>query len=255
MNIRTSNLSQITVAILAGGFGTRLAPVLPHRQKIVVKVGKRPFLEYILDQLNKAGFKRVVICTGYLGDQISKAFSNSYKSLTLVYSKEQSPLGTAGAIRLALPFLKSKTILVINGDTFCDVDFKKFWQFHLDKNSNATLILSSVPDNSRFGKVVLGKGGSIIGFQEKKAARLQSPERSDGGQGSGAGFVNAGIYLINKAFISEILQEREISLEKDVFPNWIGKGFYGYKSNNNFIDIGTPESYAQAEQFFAKYKL
>lgn len=237
-----SNLSQINVAILVGGQGRRLAQKVTGKPKVLAEIGKHPFLEYLLHQLNQANFKNVILCTGYLGNQIKKTFGERYKNLYLLYSPEQVPLGTAGSLRKAFPFFNSQTILVMNGDSFCNVDFKKFWRFHLNKNSKASLVLSSVSDASRSGKVVLGSDDSIIEFQEKKTK-------------AGAGLVNAGIYLIEKTLIEKIPQDKKISLEKDVFPNWIGKRFYGYKSNNSFIDIGTPENYAQAEQFFEDYKL
>lgn len=241
MNTQISKLSQITVAILAGGFGNRLQTV-KRKPKVLAEVRKHPFLEYLLHQLNQAKFKKVILCTGYLSDQVEKTFGGRYKNLHLYYSPEQIPLGTAGSLRKAFPLLNSETILVMNGDSFCEVDFKKFWQFHFSKNSKASLALTSVSDTSRYGKVKLGSDDSIIEFQEKK-------------EESGTGLVNAGIYLINISLLAAIPQGKEISLEKDVFPNWIGKGFYGYKGNNNFIDIGTPESYAQAEQCFAQYQL
>lgn len=236
------NLSEITVAILAGGQGTRLATLIPGQQKVVAKVREHPFLEYILNQLTKADFKNVIICTGYLGDQVKDAFGDNYHSLSLSYSNEASALGTAGSLRKALPLLNSETVLVMNGDSFCEVDFKKFWQFHLDKKSNASLVLSWVSDTSRSGKVKLRNDDSITSFQEKK-------------EGSEAGLVSVGVYLINKTFIAEIPEEKKMSIEKEVFPNWIDRGFYGYNESSNFIDIGTPENYAKAEQFFAEYKL
>ncbi len=250
-----SNLSEISVAILAGGPGTRIAQTVKGKPKVLAEIRKHPFLEYLLHQLNQADFKNIVLCTGYLSDQVEKAFGKKYKNLQLLYSPEQMPLGTAGALRNAFPLLHSQTILVMNGDSFCNVDFKKLWQFHLSKKSKATIILSRVSDVSRFGTITLGNDNNIIKFQEKKAARLSAPERSDGGQENEAGLVNAGIYLISKAFIAEIPQNKVLSIETDILRNWIGKGFYGYDSNNNFIDIGTPEDYVRAEHFFDQYKL
>lgn len=236
------NLSKISVAILAGGFGTRLQSVGKEKPKVLAEVRKHPFLEYLLNQLHNANFKNIVLCTGYLSEQVKQTFGEKYKNLHLFYSVEQLPLGTGGSLRKALPLLNSETIAVMNGDSFCEINFTKFWDFHLRKTSKVSLALTVVPDASRYGKVKLLRDDSIIGFQEKK-------ERS------GAGLINAGIYLINKSFITEIPQGREISIEKDVFRSWIGKGFYGYKGNNNFIDVGTPEDYAYAEQFFAQYQL
>ncbi len=242
MNIQISNLSEISVGILAGGLGTRLLPVVSGKPKVLAEVKGHPFLEYLLNQLNNADFKKIVLCTGYLSDQIEKTFGKMYKNLQLSYSSEPIALGTAGSLKYALPLFTSDTILVLNGDSFCDVDFKKFWQFHVNRKSKTTVALSWVSDTSRFGKIKLGIDDSIIGFQEKKPRE-------------GAGFVNAGIYLINKALIAKIPEGKQISIEKDIFPNLIGKKFYGYKNNHIFIDIGTPENYAQADQFFADYQL
>lgn len=237
-----SNLSEINVAILAGGFGTRLQSKINGKPKVLAKVRKHPFLEYLLHQLNQAGFKNIVLCTGYLNDQVEKAFGAKYKNLQLLYSPEQTPLGTAGSLRKASSLFTSQTILVMNGDSFCEVDFKKFLDFHINKNSQASLVLTRVPDTTYFGKVILGNDANIIKFNEKQ-------------QGNEPGLVNAGIYLINNSLIKEFPQNKEISIEKEVFPKWIGKGFYGYAVSNNFIDIGTPQNYKKAEQFFLKYKL
>lgn len=227
----------VSVAILAGGFGTRLASVLPNQQKILAPVNEQLFLKYILNQLNKEGFKEIVLCTGYLSNQVQEKLGKKYKNIDLIYSNEDKPLGTGGALKLALPKLKSEIILAMNGDSFCDINLKKFFTYHVHIKSKATLALSFVHDTSRFGKVTINRSNRIIGFQEKKVIGSR-------------GWVNAGMYLLNKAFIKEIPDNKQISIEKDIFPFWIGKEFYGFKGNHNFIDIGTPESYAFAQQYF-----
>lgn len=231
--------SSITVAILAGGLGKRLRFVVSKYPKVLAEVNKRPFLQILLEQLNSSGFRNVVICSGYLGDQISKRFGNNYKNLKISYSQEKTPLGTGGGLRLALPLLKSKDILVMNGDSFCDIDFKEFLSFHINKKADASAAVLKVPKTDRFGKVNLGLKDEIIGFQEKK-------------KGGGPGFVNAGIYLLKRLIISEIPEGINISLEKEIFPKWVEENFYGYRSENKFLDIGTPSSYAEAEHFFGK---
>lgn len=236
-----SNLSKITVAILAGGLGTRLQSVITGKQKVVAEVSGQPFLQYILNQLNAAGFRDIVICTGYLGSQIKEKFRAHYQNLHLSYSKEQSPLRTGGALRLALPLLKSKQILVMNGDSFCDVGLKKFQKFHIDKKAVTSLVLTYMRDTERYGKVRLDRKNHIIGFEEKK-------------RGSGSGWVNAGIYLIDRSFLLKIPKNRPVSLETEIFPSWLGQNFYGYKNKGSFIDIGTPESFSSANQFFIKSK-
>lgn len=242
MNTQTSDLSHVTVAILAGGLGTRFRSVVKEKPKVLAQVKGHPFLEYILNQLNSAHFKTVILCTGYLSQHIEEKFGHKYKNLRLLYSVEQTPLGTAGSLRKALPLFNSETILAMNGDSFCDVDFEKFWQFHIHKKSTVSLVLSPVLDTSRFGKVILKDDNTVVGFNEKKEENK-------------AGLVSAGIYLMSKSFIEEIQQDTVASLEKDIFPKLVGSEFYGYESNNDFIDIGTPESYAHAQQFFTRYPL
>ncbi len=236
-----SKLSDIAVAILAGGLGKRLRSKVYGRPKVLAEVGNVPFLQKLLDQLNLAGFKNVVLCIGYLGRQIREKFGKSYKNLNLLYSEEEIPLGTAGALRLVLPLLKSETVLVMNGDSFCDVDFKEFLYFHSNKKAVASLVISKVNKTDGFGRVNLGLKDKVIGFEEKKKDK-------------GSGFMNAGIYLIKRVLIAEIPSNKEISLEEEIFPKWIGKKMYGYKTNGRFIDIGIPESYSEAKKFFKEKK-
>lgn len=236
------DLANVTVAILAGGLGTRLRPIVSNKPKVLAEIHGKPFLEYLLEQLYPFNFKEVVLCTGYLGDQIREKFGNSYGSLPLSYSQESSPLGTGGAVRLALPLLTSEIVMVMNGDSYCDADLKKFCQFHLEKRADATILLTKVSDTSRYGSVEVRKDGQIIRFQEKKG-------------NSGAGFINAGIYLFKRALLLQIPQKRAVSFEKEMFPKWIGKNLYGFKSKGKFIDIGIPEAYLEAEHFFSKNPL
>ncbi|MGK7903148.1 MAG: nucleotidyltransferase family protein [Hormoscilla sp.] len=230
-------LADTQAAILAGGMGTRLRSVVADRPKVLAKVGDRPFLAYLLDRLAAAGIAEVVLCIGYLGTQVQTTFGDTYKNLNLVYSQESSPLGTAGALRLALPLLKSESVLVMNGDSFCDVSFQEFWARHCIKKAEVTLALTKVPDTRRYGRVQVDTDGKVLSFEEK-------------GNSSGAGWINAGIYLLQRQQLSEIPSTGSVSLEREMLPTWIRTGVYSYQANGRFIDIGTPESYAQAEEFF-----
>lgn len=231
--------ADITVAILAGGLGKRLRSKVFDRPKVLAKVGKVPFLQKLLDQINAAGFKDVVLCTGYLGDKIKDRFGSSYKCLKIRYSHEEQLLGTAGGLRLSFPLLKSEDVLVTNGDSFFDINFKEFLAFHRKNKAGVSLALLHTSQTDRFGKVKLGTNNEITGFEEKK-------------KGSGSGFINGGIYLIKRSLISEISPEQNLSLEKEIFPKWVGRKFYGFKCQSPFIDIGTPESYNKAQHFFRK---
>jgi D-glycero-alpha-D-manno-heptose 1-phosphate guanylyltransferase len=231
-------LANLDAVVLAGGLGTRLRAVVADRQKTLAEVAGRPFLAHLLDRLAHAGIKRVVLCTGYLGKQVHEFFGDTYAGLRLIYSREQRPLGTAGALRLAVPLLESDPVLVLNGDSFCHADFEDLRNRHCVHDRAVTVVVVQVSDTARFGRITLDEKGLITGFEEK-------------GMTSGKGWINAGIYLISRPFLLTIPQGRAVSLEREMFPVWINHGFYGYRCDGPFLDIGTPESYASAEAFFA----
>jgi NDP-sugar pyrophosphorylase family protein len=233
-------LEEVTAAILAGGLGTRLRSRIADRPKVLAPVHGRPYLAYLLHQLADAGARSVVLLTGYLADQIHSAFGDSYAGLRLTYSSEPSPLGTAGALRQALPHLLSPTILLLNGDSFCEAPLADFHDFHSRKSAAISLVLTRREDCSRYGRVQLAPDGRVLCFEEKTQAR-------------GPGWINAGIYLIQRELIEEIPLGRPLSLERDLFPGWVSRyRFCGLTSAGRFLDIGTPESYAQSETFFAR---
>jgi D-glycero-alpha-D-manno-heptose 1-phosphate guanylyltransferase len=239
-NVRgpAAELTAVTAAILAGGMGSRLHPAVSGRPKALANIGERPFLTYLFDQLVAAGARDVVLCTGYLGDQIRMIFGEWYKTLHLNYSQESTPLGTAGALRLALPLLNSNPVLVMNGDSYCDANIREFWFWHEGRHSNATLLLTKIFDTERFGQVNVDADGKVTDFKEK-------------GSGQDSGWINAGIYLLNRDLLDEIPVNRAVSLEREIFPGWIGRGLYGFQSEARFMDIGTPEAYSSAQSFFA----
>ncbi|MEE9913619.1 MAG: nucleotidyltransferase family protein [Deltaproteobacteria bacterium] len=228
--------SNIRVAILAGGLGTRLRPAVQDRPKVMALIHGRPFLTYLLDQINRAGLKEVVLCTGHMGKFIELEMGPSYKNLSLRYSCEREPLGTGGALRRAADALDSDSILVMNGDSYCRFKLDEYWSFHERNNASASLLLTFVSDTGRYGRVSLGDDHRVLGFEEKGSAK-------------GRGWINAGVYLIRKKIISEIPDRRYVSLEKEIFPSLIGKPFCGFMNDGPFLDIGTPGDLAKAESF------
>lgn len=233
------HLEDVTAAILAGGLGTRLRSRIADRPKVLAPVLGRPYLAYLLDQLADAGVHRVVLLAGYRAEQVRSAFGTAYAGLDLAYSCEPSPLGTAGALREALPHLSSGSILLLNGDSYCAAPLGDFWAFHHRQVADLSLVLTRVPDASRYGRVQIAADGRIVRFEEKCTAE-------------GAGWVNAGIYLLRRSLIEEIPAEGAVSLEREMFPRWTaGKRCRGFTCRAPFLDIGTPDSYAQAESFFA----
>lgn len=227
----------VTAVILAGGLGTRLRSVVADRPKVLADVHGRPFILYLLDQLDSAGIQDVVVCTGYMGDQVRAACGDCYSGLYLRYSHEPEPLGTAGALRLALPLIRSDPMLVLNGDSFCQVDLHSFMTWHSEYKREASVLLIWNNHTNRYGQVDVAADDSICRFMEKPGT--QQP-----------GWINAGVYLLTRHLIQTIPSTRIVSLEREVFPAWVGHGLYGYRGHGRLVDIGTPEGYSLAETFF-----
>jgi D-glycero-alpha-D-manno-heptose 1-phosphate guanylyltransferase len=233
-------LAETTAVILAGGRGSRLQPVLPSQPKVLAEFHGRPFLTYLLDQLVAAGVQRVVLCTGYRGEEIRTRLGDDYGCAHLAYSHEAEPLGTGGALRLALPLLDSDPVLVLNGDSLIEADFQDYLAWFLGRPAAAALTLARVEDTARFGRVEVAGDGSITSFKEKGVP--------------GPGWINAGVYLLKKAVLDLMPPRRFLSLEEDLLPTLVGQGLYGHKVAGRFIDIGTPESYAVAADFLQRLR-
>jgi NDP-sugar pyrophosphorylase family protein len=228
----------VTAAILAGGLGTRLRSVVADRPKVLAPVGGRPYLTYLLDQLAGAAFREVVLLTGHGADQVRATLGERHADLNVLYSVEPAPLGTGGALRYALPALQSRTILLLNGDSYCDADLGALRRCHQREAADASMVLVRVPDASRFGGVRLAENGRVVRFEEKAAAR-------------GDGWINAGVYFLERSLIQAIPPGGQVSLERDLLPWWVrSRRVYGLRCGGRFLDIGTPESYAEAERFF-----
>ena len=231
---------KITAVILAGGMGTRLSSVVSDRQKAVALVNGKPFLSYLFLQLLQSGIKHAVLCTGYKAEMVEAELGSEFSGLKLSYSAEKQPLGTAGAVRLALDKTSTDYLLVMNGDSYIDTGFTAFFSWFEQHNADAGIILTAADDASRYGKVVIDDHERIIRFDEKK-------------EHAGSGLINAGVYLFNKKILTDIPENVKYSMERDVFPILVTTNrLFGKKSNGRFIDIGTPESYKMAEKFFQK---
>jgi len=230
-------LSEMTAAVLAGGAGERLRSAVADRPKVLAEVAGRPFLAILLDQLLAAGVRRAVLCTGYLADQVRAAFGDAYGDLALAYSRETAPLGTGGALRQALPLLNSDPALVLNGDSYCQADLLGLAAWHAAHDAAGTLLLTKVPDTTRYGRVEVDADGRVLRFDEKGAS-------------AGPGWVNAGVYVLGRALLASIPAGKATSLERETFPAWTGRGLRGWQGGGRFLDIGTPQAYASAEDFF-----
>ena len=223
--------------ILAGGLGTRLRKVVPDRPKVMVEINGQPFVYYLLDQLAEAEISQAIISTGYKAKLIEEIIGFSYKGMQIKYSREDSPLGTGGALKLAGQTVDSKWCLVMNGDSYTKFDPILLLMNHKKSDANITIVIKEVDNSSRYGTIEMNAEHEIVQFREK-------------GPAGGPGLMNAGIYLVEMGILEKIPDKTPCSLEYDFFPTIVGKGIYGYETEGKFIDIGTPKSYAKAEMFF-----
>ncbi|MDQ3117600.1 MAG: nucleotidyltransferase family protein [Verrucomicrobiota bacterium] len=220
--------------VLCGGLGTRLRAVVSDRPKSMALIGNVPFLQLLLQELRGQGVQDVILGTGYRADQIEKFFgSGESVGLRLHYSEEDAPLGTGGALKLAEELL-SDPVVVMNGDSYVDWSLAAMADMFFQTKADIVMILQEVPDVGRYGSVTIDADGRVAEFVEK-------------GSRTGAGLINAGIYLLRKEIVSDLERGSAISLERDVFPKFLGKKFYGLISRGVFIDIGVPADLERAQ--------
>jgi D-glycero-alpha-D-manno-heptose 1-phosphate guanylyltransferase len=229
-----------TSVILAGGLGTRLREAVPNAPKSVAPVAGRPFLVHLLKQLQQAGARRIVLCTGYKSGQVDQEIGSHFEDAEIVYSIEEQPLGTGGALHLAWQRYGNSDAsgwLVANGDSYCDLDLNELWRAHSSAGLAATLSAVEVPDGSRYGSLVWDQSNRLTRFGEKE-------------DGSGARWINAGIYCLTPEFLNVLSAVTPLSLEREAFPGWLARGIHVFAQRARFIDIGTPDSYRAAQEFF-----
>lgn len=230
-------MEELEAVILAGGKGTRLRSVVSDHPKPMAEVAGKPFLEWLILELRSQNIRQIILSTGYMGEVVENYFGNgSDWDVEIRYSCEQSALGTGGAARQALRAIEGDRFLLLNGDSFCRVDFPDFLQKHQQRGAIASLYTVPTEDCRRYGTVVLGDRGAVLAFEEKS-----DRQRS--------GLVSAGIYLLERQAVATLTPGQKISIETECFPHLIGKGLYGVIGDGPFLDIGTPASYAAATAF------
>ncbi|MGD9536754.1 MAG: sugar phosphate nucleotidyltransferase [Alphaproteobacteria bacterium] len=238
---RADELGQVAAAILAGGLGTRLAQAVPDRPKALALVGDRAFLDHLLAWLEAQGVRRVVLCLGFRADQIEAHIERSGpRRMVIATSVEREPLGTAGALAHAAASLDSDPVMVINGDSFVDVDLRAFLRAYHAAGARAALVAVEVPDAGRYGGVDVDANARIVRFQEKAAASVGRP-----------GLVSAGIYLFRGDVMRRIRELGRGSLERDILEREPPGTVLAFRTRGRFVDIGTPEGLATAGAMFA----
>ena len=221
--------------ILAGGLGTRLRSVVSELPKCMAPVAGKPFLHYVIAHLQKEGIQNFIFSVGYKSESILNYIKDHHSNINAQFSIEEEPLGTGGAIQLAIGKTTEKNILICNGDTLFNIHVDEFNNFHVQHNSDCTLCLKPMNSFDRYGAVELDNDHLIISFKEKHFYEN--------------GLINGGVYALKtEAFLNKYLPEK-FSFEKDYLERFVDeRKIYGLIQNEYFIDIGIPEDYEKAQE-------
>ncbi len=223
--------------VMAGGEGTRLRPLTSNQPKPMVPIVGKPCMEHILELLRDHGFTDVVVTVAFLPQAIRLYFGDGESlGMNIEYSVEESPLGTAGSVRLASDRL-DETCLVISGDALCDIDLQKIVAFHKEKGADVTIGLKSVENPLEFGIVVTDEDGKVERFLEKPSWGQVFSDT-----------INTGIYVIEPEVLRHIPTDRPYDFSKELFPLLLemGRPIYGYVCEGYWQDIGNLDQYRQA---------
>jgi mannose-1-phosphate guanylyltransferase len=225
----------VQALVLAGGEGTRLRPLTLTLPKPVIPLAGRPFLSFMLDWLRRHGVDEVLLSCGYRSHDVERVLGDIHGGMRLRYVVEDEPLGTAGPLRLAADAgVLDERVLVLNGDCLTDIDLTAELAQHEATGALATLALVAVEDTASYGVVPTLDDGQVEAFLEKQAGPPPTNR------------INAGAYVLEREVVERVPPGRAVSIEREVFPEIVGRGLYGYLSDGYWIDIGTPERYLQA---------
>jgi D-glycero-alpha-D-manno-heptose 1-phosphate guanylyltransferase len=224
------------VIVLCGGAGRRLRSITGETPKPMAPVSGRPFLELLLTQLNRHGFRRVILAVGFNAERIKLHFGTTFSNIELLYSDELTPLGTGGALRNAARLVMSGSVLIANGDSYTDANLITFVdEFYL---SGADVSLVVVPADGRIdcGAVVVSESGTVLDFSEKCCLTTSR-------------YISAGIYMMSRQALYDIPEALPMSLEQELLPLWLQKGMRVRASVHvaKCMDIGTPDRYRIAQ--------
>ena len=235
------SLGNTDVLILVGGQGSRLRRIVGDKPKPMADVGGRPFLDILIKYILGYGFGRIILCTGYKASFIKEHYRKPIDGIELLFSEEKKPLGTGGAIKNAKALIQSDPFLVMNGDSFCAADLGGLVDFHKKMNALLSIVLTSSDTVKDYGSVTFDSSYRITSFCEKVS-------------GSSKSSVNAGIYLMNTDIFSYMPRRKRFSLEYDLFPGIANNRCYGFVTEMQLTDIGTPERYEIAKGRFKTWK-
>lgn len=220
--------------ILAGGFGTRLREAVPDLPKPMAPIAGRPFLAWQLDYLIASGITRFILSVGYKAETISDYFGESYQGCPINYVKEDEPLGTGGAIRLALASATQERVFICNGDTLCAGDFVALRARSSHSSDAISVLVKHVDNAGRYGAIRFDAATQLITHFGEKSS-------------SDAGFINAGIYDVPRNLFDGFELAAPFSFESSVLQALVGKSLYAQASGDFFIDIGIKDDYVKGQ--------
>lgn len=223
----------VPAIILAGGLGTRLQSVVSDLPKPMAPVNGKPFLHYVLEDLQEQGITEAILSVGHKFESIVTFFGNHYCGISLRYVIERKPLGTGGGMMQAMAEVEGPCF-ILNGDTLFKVNLREMKHFAHDKNADLTLALKRMEKFDRYGTVTLAEHKRILSFEEKRYCD--------------SGLINGGVYYAQADIFSGRHLPEVFSFEKEILEKEAGGSLYGFESNGYFIDIGIPEDFARAQK-------
>ncbi|OAN46740.1 hypothetical protein A6A04_06485 [Paramagnetospirillum marisnigri] len=231
----SKGLDGIDVIVLAGGLGTRIRGVLGDTPKVLAPINGRPFLDHLLDHLAALGAGRAVLSLGVGAGQVIDHLNQRIYPLPVVPVVEPAPQGTGGAVRHVMPSLTGEPVMVMNGDTWLEADFGAFLAAHRMAGRPISLLCVAVDDVSRYGRVEMEPDGNVTRFAEKDPAL------------AGPGWINGGALLLSAQALQRLAAGTGASLERDFLGEAPDGWIFGWRAEGAaFIDIGTPDSLAEA---------
>ncbi len=227
---------------MAGGRGSRLLPITETMPKPLVPVGNVPAIRRILRLISRHGIKEAVITTGYLAAMLEEEIGDICEGVTVQYSRENEPKGTAGSVLSASDMFCDEEFVVISGDSVCETNLTEAIRKKHELDAEALIILSRVENPSEYGVVLSDSTGKITGFSEKPSL-----------SGTYSNTVNTGIYVLSRSILDLIPRNRSYDFGRELFPELLnsGRALYSHIDSGYWCDIGDPESYHGANMRFS----
>ena len=223
--------------LIAGGFGTRMRPLTYTRPKHLLPIANRPHIDHVFDHLQKHGIEDCVLLTSYLADAFAETTAAAKeRGFTVEVAHEETPLGTAGALKNAARYLDDQTFLAMNGDVLTEADLGELIGLHRDRGAEGTILLTPVEDPTQFGVVPTDADGKVREFIEKPPPGTAPTN-----------LINAGVYVLEASVLDRIPAAQEYSAERQLFPELVAGGrLFAFPTEAYWLDVGTPDKYLKA---------